>query len=228
MTGRRALTQIIRRGARWIIRCGAALALVGVTMGAAAALAAPPPAARLTPQDRQDLSRVQDYLNHITSLQSRFEQVAGDGQTATGTIYLRRPGDMRIVYDPPAAILIVASNGQIHYYDKTLKQSSQTATEDTPAWFLLRNDIHLNGDVTVTRLARDPGTLRITMVQTKAPDQGDVTLVLSETPLQLRQWTVVDAQRKTVTVTLDDPHYGVTLNPQLFYWSEPQQPLFGK
>jgi hypothetical protein len=43
-------------------------------------------------------------------------------------------------------------------------------------------------------------------------------VVMSERPLELRQWTVVDPQQKQVTVALEDPHYGVTLSPDLFVW----------
>ena len=39
---------------------------------------------------------MQDYLNNIHTLQSRFEQVSNDGGVATGTIYLSRPGKMRV------------------------------------------------------------------------------------------------------------------------------------
>jgi outer membrane lipoprotein-sorting protein len=52
--------------------------------------------------------------------------------------------------------------------------------------------------------------------------------VLSERPLELKQWTVLDAQQKTVTVTLDNPHFGGHLDPQLFFWTKPEAPIFGK
>jgi outer membrane lipoprotein-sorting protein len=207
------------------------LLAIAATLGLAAAhpaLAAGPVAAQLSPQDQQDVQRVQDYLNGIKSLQSHFQQVSGDGATATGTIYLSRPGNMRIVYNPPSMVLVVANSGQIHYYDKALQQVTETYTENTPAWFLLRDNIRLNGDVTVTKFAHQADVLRITLVETDHPDAGQVTLTLSDHPLELRQWTVLDAQQKTVTVTLDDPHYGVPVDPALFYWQPPQIPAFGK
>src|SRR5581483_6099705 len=67
----------------------------------APALAAPPRPAALTPQDQADVKRVQDYLNGIHTLQSRFQQFSPEGGVSAGTIYLQRPGKMRIVYDEP-------------------------------------------------------------------------------------------------------------------------------
>jgi outer membrane lipoprotein-sorting protein len=194
----------------------AAAALAG--SGIRARAEAPAKPAPLSPQDQTDVKRVQDYLNSIHTLQSRFQQFAGDGGGAAGTIYLQRPGKMRIVYDDPTPILIVADGSDIYYWDKQLQQLQNAGVDDTPAWFLLRPEIKLTGDVTVTAFRRDPGVLRIAMSETKHPDRGNLTVVMSDRPLELRQWTVVDPQRKQVTVTLENPRYGVALEPTLFYW----------
>ena len=198
-----------------------ALAAAGVGLSLPRfAFAAPPRPAALTPQDQQAVQGVQQYLNGVKTLQSRFQQFTPDGGVAQGTIYLQRPGKMRIVYDDPTPILIVADGWAVYYWDKNLQQLSQIGVKDTPAWFLLRPDISLSGDVTVTRFERTPGALRLSMVETKNPDQGNLTVVLSEQPMQLKQWTVIDAQQKPVTVTLVDPHYGMQLSPTLFAWTD--------
>ncbi len=193
---------------------------------ALAALALVPRAATaaLTQADRADLARIQDYLNNIRTLQSRFEQVAGDGGVATGTIYISRPGKMRVVYDPPVPILLVATDGRIWYYDQKLDQVSFFDLKDTPAWFLLQDNVHFGGDITVSNLQRDAQVLRVTVGETKKPDLGRATLVLTDHPLELRKWVIIDAQQKMTTVSLDDPHYGAALNPNLFYWTDPRSP----
>lgn len=178
--------------------------------------------AELSPADKALVQQIQAYLNGIKTLQSHFEQVAADGSAASGTLYLERSDHLRLVYDPPSSILIVATDGEIYYYDPKLQQVSQIDVKDTPAWFLLRSDITLGGDVTVTELKHSADTVRLTMVQTTSPERGRVTMVLSEKPLQLRQWTVVDAQDKEVTVTLDSPQYGVALAQGLFQWTDPR------
>jgi len=201
----------------------AALAGAAVTLGLGArAHAAPPRAAPLNEAEYQQVLRAQAYLNNIRTMRSRFQQISDQGAVAAGTIYLDRPGRMRIVYDPPTPILIVATEGQVYYYDSKLKQVTRTTINDTPAWFLLRDQIRLGGEVTLIKFVNSADTLRVTLVQTDKPDIGDVTLVLSEQPIELRQWTVVDAQKKRVTVTLDNPQWNVSLDPNLFYWTEPR------
>jgi outer membrane lipoprotein-sorting protein len=204
-----------RLSRRKLLLGAAALALLPVRLRAAT----PPAAAPLDAQTQSDLLRVQDYLNAITTLQSRFQQYAADGGVAGGTIYLQRPGKMRIDYDDPVPILIVADGRGVYYWDKKLKQLSQARVEDTPAWFLLRPQVRLSGDVTVTRFERAPGAWRIGMTETQHPDQGHLTLVMSDKPLALKQWTVIDSQQKPITVALEDPHFGVKLSDMLFYWT---------
>jgi outer membrane lipoprotein-sorting protein len=189
------------------------------------ALALAPRLARaVSPADSADLQRVQDYLNNIHTLQSRFEQISNDGGVATGTLYLSRPGKMRVEYDPPVPILLVATDNRIWYYDKKLEQVSFFDLKDTPAWFLLQDNVSFGGDISVTNLERDPGALRVTLHEAKNPSLGQATLVMSDKPLELKKWQIIDAQQKAVTVTLDDPHYGAPLKPSLFYWTDPRPP----
>ena len=109
--------------------------------------------AAVTPGGYRRSNRVQDYMNNIHTLQSRFEQVSNDGGVATGTIYLSRPGKMRVEYDPPVPILLVATDNRIWYYDKKLQQVSFFALQDTPAWFLLQDNVRFGGDIKVSNLA---------------------------------------------------------------------------
>lgn len=195
---------------------------LSVSISGWALLRTGPALAALTQDQQAEIGQVQDYLNGIHTLASRFEQYSDNGATSEGQLYLARPGRMRFEYDPPVPILMVADGKDIHYYDKELQQVSELRVDDTPAAFLLRDPITLTGGVTVTHFEHRPGAIRLTMIETKQPGQGSVTLVLDDRPLQLRQWTVLDPQQNTVTVALTDPHYGLTIDPKLFYWTDPR------
>ncbi len=194
------------------------LSLLPRPAGASAALHA----ATLSAGDAADVQRIETCLNGIKTLQARFDQVAGDGSSAAGMLYLERPGHLRIVYDPPASILMVATGGEIYYYDPKLDQLSQIDVSDTPAWFLLKDNISFGDGVVITDFKREPAVLRLTLVEARNPERGRVSMVLSDKPLELRQWTITDAQNKAVTVSLNDPHYGVALDPNLFNWTSPR------
>ena len=182
----------------------------------------PPKAAILSAAQQAEVAQIETYLNGIHTLASSFEQVSGEGSIATGKLYLSRPGRMRFEYDAPVPILLVADGLDIHYYDRELQQVSDMRIESTPAAFLLRDRIALSGGVTLTRYDHLSGVIRLTFVETSEPDQGSVTLTLTDHPLELRQWTVVDPQQKRITITLTDPQYGAPLDPRLFQWTDPR------
>jgi outer membrane lipoprotein-sorting protein len=178
--------------------------------------------APLTPQDAADLARVEAYLNTLKTLKARFLQVAPDGGTSSGTAWLDRPGRMRFEYDPPSPYLMVAGGGVVVFRDTKLKQTSNLFVGQTPLGILLSDHIKLSGDVTVTGISRLPGQIQVTMVRTKSPGDGSLTLVFADTPLALRAWSVVDSQRKETRVSLFDVELGGTFDQKMFYFSDPR------
>jgi outer membrane lipoprotein-sorting protein len=193
---------------------GAALLL---SMATNAALAAPAPAV-LSAQDTLELQRIAAYLNGIRTMTARFQQIANNGGASSGQVWVARPGRMRFEYEPPNAITLLADSTSVYYWDKQLNQTSKYDLRSTPAWFFLRDPISFGADVIVTRFEHAGAVARVTVVETEQPDAGSLTLVLSENPLTLRQWTVVDQQAKTTTVTLSGLQFGMALDPKLFQY----------
>jgi len=171
-----------------------------------------------------DIARIERYLNELTTLSARLTQIAEDGRVATASLHIKRPGRMRLEYDPPSPVLMVATGTFLVYIDKDLKQISHIPISSTPAWLFLRDDITLKDDVTVTDLTREAGTLRATLIKSDEPDAGAITLVFTEAPFELRQWTVQDSQGSRTRVTLNEVRTGVSLDPELFEYEEPARP----
>ena len=171
--------------------------------------------------DQALLAKVERYLNSVGTMRARFLQVSGTGAYAEGTAFLSRPGRMRLEYDPPSPLLIVADGRRIIYYDAKLEQTSYIGLDATPAGILLRSNIRLKDDVTVTNIQRIPGALEVSLTQTKDPLAGELTLLFEERPFALKQWRVRDAQGQVVTVSLYDAQSSLTLDPDLFELADP-------
>ena len=178
-------------------------------------------AAPLTPQDRADLARIEAYLNGLSTLKARFLQVAPDGSTSQGIAWMQRPGRMRFQYDPPTPLLLVAGHGLFVYYDRQLKQTSNIPLGSTPLGLLLAEHVTLSGGVTVTDIGRMPGQIQVTMVRTDSPGDGSLTLVFADQPLALRQWTVIDSQRRETTVSLFNVQFGGSFDQAMFTFIDP-------
>ena len=173
-------------------------------------------AALLTPQDKIDIKRIENYLESLSTLKSRFLQVASNGNISYGKFFMSRPGKIRIEYNPPSPILIIADGIFLIYIDKELDQVTHIFLKSTPVNFLVRKDIRMDGDITVTKVRRSPGVLRLTVQDTDEPEKGSLTLIFADNPLVLRKWSIIDAQNIQTNVTLTDVETGMKLAPTLF------------
>lgn len=172
--------------------------------------------ASLTDADKVDVARVEDYLNGLTTVKASFQQYTASEGLAFGRIYLRRPGRLRVEYDPPSEIILVADGLLLSYYDAELNHIEQVPLNLSPMWFLLREKVKLGGDVTVTQFRRQADSLLIGLVQSDEPDAGSVILEFGDKPLELRQWTIVDPAGTEVRVGLYDAVFGGQLANELF------------
>lgn len=196
------------------------LALAGLLPSSMARADAPLQPAALTAQDHADLQRIASYLNSIGTMTARFHQYSANGGTASGWLWMERPGRMRFQYDPPSPILLLADRFYVYYVDQQLAEVSQVGLKSTPAWFLLRAPVSFDGLV-VTRFERGDNLLRVTVVDPAAPDNGSLTMVFTDQPLALRQWTIVDQQHHVTTVSLSQQQFGMALDPNLFVYQNP-------
>lgn len=198
----------------------AAFAVGGTLLPALSRAGGPPVGVALTLQDMADLQRIAAYLNSIHTMYARFHQVSANGGTASGQLWMARPGRMRFEYDPPSPILLLADMFYVYYVDKELVEMSKVGLKSTPAWLLLRDPITFS-DLVVTRFERGANALRITVVEKAESDNGSLTMVFSDQPLALRQWTIIDQQRKATTVSLSHAQIGMALDPKLFVYQDP-------
>jgi outer membrane lipoprotein-sorting protein len=187
------------------------------------AAAARPKAAEISGEERAAINRIEQYLNGMTTLQARFLQASSNGQFAEGNLYISRPDQLRIEYDPPVPVLIVTSGRWLVYYDKQLQQVSHIPLRSTPASILTRPNISLlGGDLILTDFESKAGTLRVTLVQASDPYSGKVSLVFDENPMALRKWTVVDAQGIETDVSLVTARFDEPLDRKLFQFRDPR------
>ena len=169
-------------------------------------------AAQLSDADKADIARV----DSVSTMKASFQQFTESEGLAFGRIYLRRPGRLRVEYDPPSEILLIADGTLLSYYDAELNHIEQVPLKLSPMWFLLRDDVKLGGDVTVTQFKKAANSILIGLVQSDEPDAGSVMLELGDQPLELTQWTITDPAGTQVRVGLYNAEFGVPLEPALF------------
>ena len=202
-------------------RRAACLAIIALALPTAAL--AQLRAAVLSDADQATLAGVQRYLDGLRSLKARFLQIGPDGATTQGTLWLQRPGRMRFEYDKPSPLLLVAGQGTVVFHDSQLGQTTNIPVGNTPLGLLLSDTITLSGDVTLTEFQRPPGQLLLTLVRTRTPGDGSLTLNLNASPLALTGWSVVDAQGRQTQLRISDVQLGGRFDQSLFTFVDPDQ-----
>ncbi len=175
-------------------------------------------------EDAKEIARVENYLNSITTLRARFFQVDPDGKEKQGTLYIDRPGRLRLEYDPPVSVLMVANGSRLVYFDLDLGQVSELPLTTPLAKLLISKRVSLGDDLEVLKIARASGMLRLSLANKDDRGAGVVTLVFNANPLALRQWWVQDAQGQVTRVTLMDTSFGLPIDSALFEAPEPFSP----
>jgi outer membrane lipoprotein-sorting protein len=208
----------VRHRAAWVC------ALMLSALAPQSAPAAIAPQLQLGAQERAELAGIEDYLNGIRTVRAEFVQQSSNGEQARGQLYLARPGRLRIDYQPPVPILVVADGSFLIYYDRKLEQVSYVPLASTPASILLDDRISLAEDsLVLTGYERAGDLVLVSVARADNPGEGSITLSFKENPLQLAQWSVTDAQGIVTLVKLVEPQFDIELDRGLFIFQDPRQ-----
>jgi len=176
----------------------------------------------LSPEQKVLADQLRTYLNEMKTLQGGFAQITSTGAYSDGKVYLSRPGQMRLIYNPPTKAEIIVRKGTIIYHDKEFRQVTYYPLNATPLAVLLQDKISFDKDVRLVDITKSPGVIQMTLIDREDSGMGSVTLVFSDAPLALRKWSVTDAQGIITTVALLNPVLGAKVDPTLFDFIDPK------
>jgi outer membrane lipoprotein-sorting protein len=172
--------------------------------------------------DAADIRRIEQSLNAFETLQTRFTQIASNGQVSEGELFIRRPGRMRLAYKPPTPLLVIADGTWLVIYDVDTKHADRYPLASTAMRVLVQRDVKLGERLAVKRIERGNGVLRATVFDRDRPADGQITLVFEDLAnrLMLRQWEVLDAQNLLTRVMLAEPKVNIALDAKLFVFND--------
>lgn len=179
------------------------------------------PQAEVTAKDfsiyKDDLLKIENYLNSIKTAVAPFTQTSSEDGQSEGTFYLSRPGKLRWEYNPPTPILIIAKGSLLSYYDSELNQVSHISLDENLSGFLTRENISFNSeDIAILNFVKENGKVEITIAQANKEDEGQLTLKFSENDTTLLGMSVADAIGKSTDITFNTIVYDKTLDKKLF------------
>ena len=179
-----------------------------MAIAAAAALAGSPAAAQ-----QLSLGEVSTYLNGLQTAQGGFTQINADGTLSTGQIYIKRPGRIRFEYNAPDNSLVMAGGGQVAIFDpRSNNGPDRYPLNQTPLKIILERNVNLGQARMVTGHTSDGATTTITAQDPENPQYGNIQMVFTGSPVELRQWIVTDDVGSQTTVILNDMTRGGSIS----------------
>ena len=171
--------------------------------------------------ENADLTKIENYLNNISTLEAGFVQMSSNGGSAEGKIYIEKPSKIRMEYTAPDPLLIVGNGEYIIYNDKELDQITNIDYKDIPATMILSNKIKFDGkNLKVTDFYKDSGQTSVTVEMPNSPGVKPITLIFDNSPFRLKQWKVIDQQNIEVTISLFDAEQDKKLSENLFKFNK--------
>ena len=158
----------------------------------------------------------EDWFNKISTMQADFIQVASDGSTASGVIHLRRPHQMKIVYDLEEPLILLTTRIWIHVDRPNDRTVTSYPISETPLSLLLKKEVRLRSDAFTTSSNVENGIVRVLLAKETGEAAGELTLEFTEKPFVLRKWTIRDAADVTTTVTLQNMRFGHQYENRMF------------
>jgi len=184
----------------------AALLLSPAILGAAPAFADPIP-----------LTEISRYFNSFRTAEADFTQVNADGSLSTGRLMIHRPGRVRFEYDAPDNTLVLATAGSVNIFDARSNDGPATyPLARTPLALILDDTVNLSRERMVVRHFEDGPTTSVVAQDPQHPEYGNIRLVFSANPTELRQWVVTDDTGSETTVILGTLRTGGQLGSLLF------------
>lgn len=169
------------------------------------------------------VDQVENYLSSLKTMTANFTQIAPDGTISTGKFQLKRPKKMRWQYNPPTPILMVTRSNYLTYYDYELDQVSDIPLDDTLLSVLSNQEIDFeNGNTNVIYSAQEGGKFVVSIEQKDAPDNGNLTLIFTQAPMQLSQMIITDATQQQTLVTLENIQEDTPLDDKVFFFRDPR------
>jgi outer membrane lipoprotein-sorting protein len=163
------------------------------------------------------LDQISAYLNDLQTAQGGFTQINQDGTLSTGQIYIKRPGRIRFEYNAPVDSLVMAGGGQLAVFDpRSNTGPDRYPLNQTPLSIILQPNVDLDRARMVTNVVSDGTTTTVTAQDPDNPNYGNIQMVFTANPVELRQWIVTDDLGTETTVILNDLIKGGSIGDILF------------
>ena len=169
--------------------------------------------AEVTLPKNKSIKLIKDYLGDIKTLQAEFSQTNQTEDIMTGIFFLKKPGKIRLSYDPPQNLQIVSKQQAVLIFDPKNGGSGPLTypLHSTPLSFLIKNDLSLfineNGE------SLELGNLIIFKVRNP---QYNLNIEFNKNPVSLLGWEFENQMGELIKIRLNNIHKNKYISDEIF------------
>ena len=169
--------------------------------------------AGVTLPKNKSIKLIKDYLGDIKTLQAEFSQTNQTEDIMTGIFFLKKPGKIRLSYDPPQNLQIVSKQQAVLIFDPKNGGSGPLTypLHSTPLSFLIKNDLSLfineNGE------SLELGNLIIFKVRNP---QYNLSIEFNKNPVSLLGWEFENQMGELIKIRLNNLHKNKYISDEIF------------
>ena len=169
--------------------------------------------AEVTLPKNKSIKLIKDYLWDIKTLQAEFSQTNQTEDIMTGIFFLKKPGKIRLSYDPPQNLQIVSKQQALLIFDPQNGGSGPLTypLHSTPLSFLIKNDLSLfineNGE------SLELGNLIIFKVRNP---QYNLSIEFNKNPVSLLGWEFENQMGELIKIRLNNIHKNKYISDEIF------------
>ena len=161
----------------------------------------------------QTLTRIQQYLSNMKTLQANFSQTNDTGDIITGKFYLKKPGRIRFSYDYPHNVQIVSKQRALLIFDPKSSGSGPLTypLSSTPLGYLIKNEF--GGMINENAKSFEQGDKMFMQIQNS---QYRVSIEFKKNPVSLVGWDFENQMGEIITISLDNIQTNNFISNEIF------------
>ena len=169
--------------------------------------------AEVTLPKNKSIKLIKDYLGDIKTLQAEFSQTNQTEDIMTGIFFLKKPGKIRLSYDPPQNLQIVSKQQAVLIFDPKNRGGGPLIypLHSTPLGFLIKSDLSLfineNGE------SFERGDLMIFKVR---DPQYNLNVEFTKNPISLVGWEFENQMGEIIKIRLNNIHKNKYISDEIF------------
>jgi len=175
-------------------------------------------------KNKNDISKIENYLNSIEYFSSDFIQDDNISSVLSeGKFYLSRPGKLRLEYTIPSKILLITNDKSTVYYDVELEEFTKIPTKKTPIHFLTKDNFDFqNSSMKIVDFEKIENKIVLSLMEKDKEQQGRVALIFQARPMELRGIRINNELSQEIEVNFSKIAINSKIENGLFVFKNPK------